>query len=382
MAKDYHYANVVCSTLSRSNRGGLKQLRCQLGWIDEYTEGVWTMATLREVAELAAVSVATASRVLNGSAHPVSRDVRESVRAAAETLGYTPSAAAQALKQQRSKIIGVIASDILDPYFAELTRGIEIEAAKFGFVTILANANRDPEQERMKFRVLREHQASGIIFCGSDIEGSPGTAQLAREVNLAVRAGTRVVALAPRGFDSTKIVIDNDAASYELTRYMLSLGHRRVAFIGGMPGLTAVEQRIVGYRRAMYEAQALPQVVGGTGMRQESGRDAVAQLIAAGQLPEAIVCANDEVAVGVLACLWTSGYKTPDDVSVAGIGGTRGGAVFGLTTMTLPLVELGGLAARYIADASNSPRVPEAPQFELRAGTTTARATSQSALSN
>lgn len=340
------------------------------------------MATLREVAELAAVSVATASRVLNGSAHPVSRDIRESVQTAAETLGYTPSAAAQALKQQRSKIIGVIASDILDPYFAELTRGIEIEAAKSGFVTILANANRDPEQERTKFRVLREHQASGIVFCGSDIEGAPGTAQLAREVNLAVRAGTRVVALAPRGFDSTKIIIDNDAASYELTRYMLSLGHRRIAFIGGMPGLTAVEQRVVGYRRAMYEAQALPHVVGGTGMRQESGRDAIVQLIASGQLPDAIVCANDEVAVGVLACLWTSGYRTPDDVSVAGIGGTRGGAVFGLTTMTLPLVELGGLAARYIADASATPAVPEAPRFELRVGRTTAKVPSRSALSN
>lgn len=362
--------------------GGLKQSKCQLGWNDAYTEGVWTMATLREVAELAAVSVATASRVLNGSAHPVSNDVRESVRTAAETLGYTPSAAAQALKQQRSKIIGVIASDILDPYFAELTRGIEIEAAKSGFVTILTNANRDPEQERTKFRVLREHQASGIVFCGSDIEGAPGTAQLAREVNLAVRAGTRVVALAPRGFDSTKIVIDNDAASYELTRYMLSLGHRKIAFIGGMPGLTAVEQRTVGYRRAMYESQALAQVVGGTGMRQESGRDAIAQLITSGQLPEAIVCANDEIAVGVLAYLWTSGYKTPDDVSVAGIGGTRGGAVFGLTTVTLPLVELGGLAARFIADASASPAVPEAPQFELRVGTTTARAASRSTRSN
>lgn len=336
------------------------------------------MATLREVAELAGVSVATASRVLNGSAHPVSSDVQANVRAAALTLGYTPSAAAQALKQQRSKIIGVIASDILDPYFAELTRGIEIEAAKSGYVTILANANRDPEQERTKFRVLLEHQASGIVFCGSDIEGSPGTAELAREVNVAVRAGTRVVALAPRGFDSTKIIINNVEASYELTRYMLSLGHRRVAFIGGMPGLTAVEQRTDGYRRAMFEAQARPQVVGGTGMRQESGRKAIAELVTAGQLPEAIVCANDEIAVGVLAYLWTSGYKTPDDVSVAGIGGTRGGAVFGLTTMTLPLVELGGLAARYIADASASPPVPEAPRFELSVGSTTAAATSRS----
>jgi LacI family transcriptional regulator len=126
----------------------------------------------------------------------------------------------------------------------------------------------------------------------------------------------------------------------------------------------------------MFEAQARPQVIGGTGMRQESGRKAIAELVTAGQLPEAIVCANDEIAVGILAYLWTSGYKTPDDVSVAGIGGTRGGAVFGLTTMTLPLVELGGLAARYIADASASPLVPQAPRFELSIGSTTARAKS------
>jgi LacI family transcriptional regulator len=339
------------------------------------------LATLREVAELAAVSVATASRVLNGSAHPVSPDVRSVVQAAAKSLGYTPSAPAQALKQQRSRIIGVIASDILDPYFAELTRGIEIEAAKSGYVTILANANRDPEQERTKFRVLREYQASGIVFCGSDIEGSPGTADLAREVNVAVHAGTRVVALAPRGFDATKIIIDNVQASYELTRYMLSLGHRTVAFIGGMPGLTAVEQRTDGYRRAMFEAQALPHVAGRTGMRQESGRAAIAQLVAEGHLPEAIVCANDEIAVGVLAYLWTSGYRTPDDVSVAGIGGTRGGTVFGLTTVTLPLMELGGLAAHYIADSGSTPAVPEPPRFELRVGTTTAQSTRPPALS-
>jgi LacI family transcriptional regulator len=113
--------------------------------------------------------------------------------------------------------------------------------------------------------------------------------------------------------------------------------------------------------------------MGSAGMRQESGRDAMAQLIASGEIPEAIVCANDEIAVGVLACLWTSGFKIPDDVSVAGIGGTRGGAVFGLTTVTLPLMELGGLAARYIADASQSPKIPEAPLFELRPGSTTAQ---------
>ncbi|VXB04097.1 hypothetical protein ARTHRO9AX_10293 [Arthrobacter sp. 9AX] len=86
------------------------------------------------------------------------------------------------------------------------------------------------------------------------------------------------------------------------------------------------------------------------------------------------MCANYEIAVGVLAYLWTSGYKTPDDVSVGGIGGTRGGAVFGLTTVTLPLVDLGSLAASYIADTSASPFVPAAPRFGLSVGLTTTKA--------
>lgn len=331
------------------------------------------MATLRDVADLASVSIATASRVLNGSGpnHPVSTDVQASVRAAAATLGYMPSAAARTLKNQRSKIIGVIASDILDPYFAELTRGIEIEAARSGQVTVVANANRDPDQERTRFRALREHLAQGIIFCGSDIEGAPGTVQLAREVNAAVRAGTRVVALAPRGFTSTSIVIDNAASAAQLTAYLLSLGHRKIVFVGGLPGLTAAEQRISGYRSAMFTAGAAPRVAGITGMSQESGKAAMAEIVAGKDLPEAIICTNDEVAVGVLAYLWTNGYRIPEDISVAGIGGTKVGRVFGLTTMTLPLIDLGTLAARFIASPDAQPEIPAPPKFTLRPGSTT-----------
>lgn len=152
------------------------------------------------------------------------------------------------------------------------------------------------------------------------------------------------------------------------TASMEGAGRSRRSRMAATIVLKAVEQRIDGYRRAMFEEQLLPHVIGGTGMRQESGHTAITQLIESGQLPEAVVCANDEVAVGVLARLWTSGYKIPGDVSVAGIGGTRSGAVFGLTTVTLPLMELGGLAARYIADPSSSPNIPEAPHFTVRAG--------------
>ena len=332
------------------------------------------MATLRDVAEQASVSVSTASRVLNGSKpnHPVSSDVRAAVRAAAESLGYMPSAAAQALQQQRSKIIGVIVSDILDPYFAEMTRGIEIEASRHGFVTVLANANRDPEQECAKFRVLREHQASGIVFCGSDIDGAPGTARLAREVTAAARQGTNVIALAPRGFDATKIVVDNATTAYDLTHYLLSLGHRDIAFVGGIPGLTAAEQRIVGYKRAMIETGSTPRQAIENGMSQESGQDAMAQLVAGPQLPDAVLCTNDEVALGALAHLWRCGLRVPDDVSVAGIGGTRAATTFDMTTMTLPLMDLGRLAARHIAVTKTENIAPIAPPCTLRVGTTTA----------
>ena len=334
------------------------------------------MATLRQISELASVSVTTASRVLNGSAgnHPVSADIVTRVRAAATTLGYTPSAPARTLKTQRSNIIGVIASDILDTYFAEIARGVETEAARLGYVTVIANANRDPFQENRKFHVLREHQASGIVFCGSEVAGAPGTGELAHDVNQAVGSGTCVVSLAPRTFDSTQIVVDNAATARELTAYILSLGHRRIAYVGGIPRLTASEQRVRGYRDAITKADAEARVEGLSGMSQAAGKKAMRTIIESGQIPDAVICTNDEVAIGVLAQLWASDLRVPDDISVAGIGGTRGGAIFDLTTMTLPLAQLGATAARHIANHRETVEVPEVPAYELVVGGTTAPA--------
>lgn len=332
------------------------------------------MSNLREVAKEANVSVATASRVLNGSSHPVSSEVREKVTATAQKLGYTPSAAAQSLRHKKSRIIGVIASDIMDPYFAQVTRGIEIEAASYGFVTVLANANRDATEELHKFQVLREHRASGIIFCGSDIAGSPGVEELCREVNQAIEAGTQVVSLAPRQFSGINIVIDNAQTARELTDYMISLGHHSVGFVGGIPGLHAAEQRIAGYKERMFAHSLPPLVYTGGGMSQEAGLAAVRQMLDAGTLPQALVCSNDEVAIGVLAELISRGISVPAQVSVAGIGGTRGSETFGLTTMRLPLMELGASAAKLITQAKPGADVPLAPGFSMHIGRTTAPA--------
>lgn len=323
------------------------------------------MATLKEIADLASVSVATASRALNGSAvgHPVSEAVQARVRSAAAQLGYTPSAPARALRARRTSIVGVITSDILDPYFGELARSIEIEAGRLGFVLIVANTDRDPGQERLKFELLREHRAAGIVFCGSDIDGAPGTARLAREVDAAVAQGTRVVALAPRHFAADRIVVDNVAAGGRLTEHLLDLGHRDIAFIGDLPGLASIGLRIDGYTAAITAAGGAPRVLGRGGLTQESGRSAMGELLAGSRAPDAVVCANDEVAVGVVAGLWNAGLHAPETLSVAGIGGTRVGEQFGLTTMSLELGELGMVATRYITSVEGAP--PSAPGVRL-----------------
>lgn len=327
------------------------------------------MASLIDVARHARVSVSTASRVLNGSAHPVSAAIRDRVEASAAELGYQRSALARALVTRSSRIIGVIVGDIVDPYFAEIVRGVEVEAAAQGYVTIVANADRRPELEVRQLQTLLEHRAAGVVFAGSGIDGAPGTTELNDLVASAVRQGSTILALAPREFgagsDATAsaLVFDNDGAAHDLTRYLQDLGHRRIAFVGGIPGLAAGEIRAAAYARAMTERGLEPLVTGQIGFDRTAGRAATLELVGSGGLPDALICCNDEVAVGALAALWSSGVRVPDGVSVASIGGTQGGTVFDLTTMRLPLVELGARAARAIM-ATADPDDP-LPQHEL-----------------
>lgn len=330
------------------------------------------MSTLHDVADAAGVSIATASRVLNGSTskHPVSKATREAVEHAARRLNYTVSATARALKQRRSKLIGVIVGDILDPYFGTLARSIEIEAAQHGYVTVVANANRDAAQERSRFRALREHQASGIIFCGSEVMGVAGGGDLLDDVNVAVRDGAQIIALSHRSFECTAVMLDDRYAGRELTSYLISLGHQDIAFLPGIKELYSSVQRFQGYREALLRAGL--KVRGGTamGMSQDAGRDAMAMLLNSGPLPDAVVCSNDEIAVGSISALWSAGLRVPEDVNVACIGGTLVGQTFDVTSMTLPLNELGTLAARRIALPKTE--LPEVVRPELIIGATTA----------
>jgi LacI family transcriptional regulator len=214
--------------------------------------------SLAHVAKAAGVSIATASRVLNGSAHPVSDATRERVLAAAQELGYSPSALARALVTRRSRIIGVMVGDIVDAYFAEITRGVEDVAGRAGYMTIVCNADRRTEVELAQLAVLSDYHAEGVVFAGSGYLDDPRGPELAAAVERARERGIRVVALAMRDFEAPRIMADNHGAAFDVTDYVLSLGHRRVAYIGGPPALYASRDREQGFRDAMTAAGAAP----------------------------------------------------------------------------------------------------------------------------
>jgi LacI family transcriptional regulator len=329
--------------------------------------------SLAHVAQAARVSIATASRVLNGSSHPVSEATRERVLATARELGYSPSALARALVTRRSRIIGVMVGDIVDAYFAEITRGVEDVAARAGYMTIVCNADRRTELEIEQLAVLSDYQAEGVVFAGSGYLDDPRAPELAAAVGRARERGIRVVALAMRDFDAPRIMADNRAAAFDVTDYVLSLGHRRVAFIGGPAALYASRDREQGFRDAMAAAGAGPGRVYEGDFSYERGYAATLQMIAEPEPPEAIIGANDETAVGALAALRQARIEVPGRISVAGMTDTRTARFSDMTTVSVPMYQFGAAAAQRIVAGEAPPDETVLPHRVVPRSTTARR---------
>jgi LacI family transcriptional regulator len=268
--------------------------------------------------------------------------------AAAEELGYRPSELARALVRRTSRMIGVIVGDIVDPYFAEIARGVDDVAARVGHLTMVCNADRRPAAELAHLDVLRDYHAAGVVFAGSGYEHAEEAVALRRAVDGLQAAGAAVVALAPRDLDCPSVLVDNRAAARDATEYLLGLGHRRIAFVEGPPGLHTSIQRLEGFEAAMEGAEPL-RLPGG--FEYEAGAAAAARLLE-GELPDAVLAVNDEVAIGLLTGLRRGGVDVPGHVSVAGIDDTRPARLVDLTSVSLPLHELGVMAARVILEGA------------------------------
>jgi LacI family transcriptional regulator len=300
--------------------------------------------SLRDVAELAGVSVATASRVMSGSSHPVSDDTRVKVLSAADQLGFEPNRLARALVTARSQTIGVIVHDISDPYFGEIVKGLEDGLYGEDYRLFVASSDRDPEKELNYVRAFHAHQVDAIVFAASsmtDPEYLDGLAGLAGRFR---DRGGVIIALSDHALDVPRIRFDNRRAVSEMVGYLAARGHRRIGFIGGPSDLDVSRIRLAGYEAAVAELglDSGPELVVDGGFTIAGGELAMESLMGAGT-PTAVLAANDLMAFGASRHLLAAGVDVPGEVSVAGVDDIPL-AAYGpvpLTTMKVPTYEIG-----------------------------------------
>lgn len=306
--------------------------------------------TLVDVARRAGVSLATASRVMNGSERKVSDELRERVLDAATQLRYVRNANAQALAKARSSIVGVIVHDIGDPYFSEILRGIESSANARSRLLLVCDTHRDPQREVEYLTLLHAHRASTIVIAGSGRDDRVHNVAVASRLEAFAGGGGRVVLIGRHHYGGDAVLPDNVGGARALMREILGRGHRSIAIVSGPPLLTTTRDRLEGFRLACEEVGVAFEhlrVAEGTFSR-ESGAAAVRAFYAAGDDPTAIVALNDEMAVGALGALRALDKRVPDDVSLAGFDDipVASDVTPGLTTVRVPLGRIGEIAMR------------------------------------
>ncbi len=270
--------------------------------------------TIKDIAKKAGVSHTTVSRALLGNPL-ISRETTERIRRTAAEMGYRPSAAARSLKTHRSQALGVIVSNIDDPYFSEVLQGIETTAQQSGYSLFIAASQHDPEREDAIVQTMVEHRVEGVIICSSSFGAQRGRRFVEYEVP--------IVAVNNQAPEDYRYSIHHDDVdgSGQLTRHLIALGHRRIAYLGNaLAGRTNVD-RLSGYEQQMQAA--LLELPGGY-VHEIPYRNpgtvapAAEHFLRMEVRPTAIVCYNDMMAVGLLQAVQRAGLRVPQDMSVTG----------------------------------------------------------------
>ena len=303
------------------------------------------MASIAEVARLAGVSIATASRVMAAADYPVSAVARRRVLDAAEELDYVPNALARGLLKSQIPVVGVIVHDITDPYFSEVVRGVEDAAAPGNYLVITCSSDRDPEREISHVRLLRSMRAAAVIFAGSGIVDPAASEELAKQLDGIRDNGGAVVRLSPHADGAPEVGVDNAAGVAAMVEALVGLGHRRICFLAGPTNLYVARERLAGYRRALAAAGIATdrRLVIHTTFDEGGGREGIDQLLALELDITAVCCASDLLALGALRRLGELGIRVPDEISIAGFDDISVASLTAphLSSVRIPIRELG-----------------------------------------
>ena len=299
-----------------------------------------TRHTMRDVARLAGVSVATVSAVINGSA-VVSEGRTQRVREAMEALDYYPDQVARSLKVGRTDVIGMVVPDITNIFFPVVIRGAEDAARAHGYSVILCDSEEDPEEERRHLNTLFSRRVDGVLIVCSD--PSAAYDRLMRR-----RFPIVFVDRIPRGLTHNGISTDNVEAGARATNHLIELGHERIAFITGQLGLSPHFGRLEGFRKAM-QARGLPireEYLRMGDLQIETGRSLTMELLRLNPRPTAIISSNNRMLLGLMSALAEAGVPCPAGMSVVGFDDSAWTEHFspGLTVIAQPAYEIGKAA--------------------------------------
>jgi LacI family transcriptional regulator len=303
------------------------------------------MANIYEVAELAGVSLATVSRVINPGAK-VSEKTREKVLAAMRQLGYRPNSIAQSLATRSSNSVGVLVSELHGPFFGAMLSAIEATLKAAGKFVLVAAGHNNEEQERDALRFLASRNCDAVIVHVERLTDK-FLVEHDHESTPLVVMNRKVRGLADHCFS-----LNNEQGGYLATQSLISRGHRRIAYISGPLDWGDARQRLAGHRRALAESglELDERLLVEGDYHETGGQDALNALFATRVPFTAVVCANDEMAAGAIAAAHERGLDLPRELSIVGFDDAPISRYVypKLTTVHYPIADMGRMAARWV----------------------------------
>jgi LacI family transcriptional regulator len=303
------------------------------------------MATIYQVSELAGVSLATVSRVMNNNAR-VSDATRAKVLAAMDQLGYRPNSIAQSLASSRSNSIGILVSELHGPFYGEMLSGIENECRAAGKHVIIAAGHSEEASEKDGIEFLISRNCDALIL---HVEA------VSDQYLIKLASGNLPIVLINRFIPALAdncISLNNELGGYLATKQLLQQGHTQLAYIAGPMWKSDAKDRFAGHLRAMAEHKLdFNRTLFAEGdFRDSSGSSCMQQLLATGLPFTALVCANDEMAAGAMEVAREQGLRVPQDLSIVGFDNLiLARYIFPkLTTVDYPIGEMGRMAARWV----------------------------------
>ncbi len=302
------------------------------------------MPTVLDVAKRAGVAPITVSRVINNSGY-ISQATRERVEAAVKELGYVPNTIARGLRSKKTRTLALVVTDITNPYFTLMARGVEDVAGDANYTVVYCNTDESEAKEEKYANILAQRQVDGVLLvpaCGN-----------VKTIKFLLSNDIRVVALDRRvsGVKIDSVRSDSEDGAYRLVKLLIELGHKRIAMITGPKDVSTSVDRVAGYRQALIEAglDNNEQIYYG-GYNQESGYEFTKQAMTQSPKPTAIFGANNFIAIGCIKALRDFKIDVPRNVSVVAFDDFPESMLVApfLTFVEQPAYEMGRMATELL----------------------------------